>query len=159
MPRRPIALLALFLAGAGGVAAVDAAGGAAQTPPRTFPLFEKDSAGKGVLIDNTPRSRRPAMGDQFAVRTPLFDVRGGKRQGSLAGLCTIMAKPKPPGPKLNCEAVYSLPDGDLIVSGRVDGGADQLAIVGGTQAYAGARGTLDSTMSKAGTQDTVTLLP
>jgi hypothetical protein len=62
-----------------------------------------------------------------------------------------------------CSGVYALKDGTIVASGLVDGVAneipDRLAVVGGTGAYAGARGTLTSAETKTGSTDTIELLP
>jgi hypothetical protein len=63
-------------------------------------------------------------------------------------------------PRLTCSGVYELSDGDIVVAGRLSGGnTDRLAIIGGTGAYAGARGTLSSVNGATRTVDTIELLP
>jgi len=153
--------LAAPLAAVGLVAAIAAPGGSAQTPTgTTLSLTEKNDGGSSAFIDNTPRSRgeRPAAGDQIVFSNPIYDAAGTKRQGSLTATCTVWRTTKSGEPPLICSAVYALPGGDLVVSGRLTPGTQHLAVTGGTGAYAGARGTVDSAETKTGFADTIRLL-
>ena len=157
--RRTMLRLAVPLATAGLVAAVVAPGGSAQTPTgTTLSLVEKNAGSTSAFVDNTPHSRGTGAGDQVVLSLPLYDSAGSKRVGTVSGTCIVWRKPTSQEPPLICQGVYALPGGDLIVAGRLTPGPDHLAIVGGTGVYAGARGTLDSTDTKTGTNDTITLL-
>jgi hypothetical protein len=163
MPSRRTTLrLAVPLAAAGVVAAIAAPGGHAQAPTSTtLSLVEKNAGGSSAFIDNTPHSRgdRPAAGDQVVFSLPLYDGGGTKRIGTVSATCIVWRKPTSEEPPLICHGFYALPDGDLIVAGRLAAGPTKhLAVVGGTGAYAGARGTLDSTDTSTGSNDTLTLL-
>jgi hypothetical protein len=74
--------------------------------------------------------------------------------------CTVVRVTKSGAPRLTCSGVYELNDGDIVVAGRLSGGnTDRLAVIGGTGAYAGARGTLSSVNGATRTVDTIDLLP
>jgi hypothetical protein len=170
MSRRLAVRLAPLLALAAGIAAIAASTGGAQTPTgRTITLVEKDQGGTFAFVDNAPKARnprsvRPSAGDQLVFTTSVFDALGTTRQGAVTVTCTF-ARPARDIERapVFCSGVYALKDGTIVASGIVDGVAnasvDRLAIVGGTGAYVGARGTLTTTDTKAGSNDTIELLP
>jgi Allene oxide cyclase barrel like domain len=119
----------------------------AQTPgPRTITVKETEKGGEFKFIDvkplQPPRSERGSMGDMYIFTSRLLDA-SGKRVGELSAKCTTI-KTKSKGAEL-CEGVAHFNDGDLLLSARVtpDPGVKG-AIVGGTGAYANARGTFTS---------------
>jgi hypothetical protein len=129
----------------------------AQTPgARTLNFTEQAKGTKVVFVDNGKHG--PSAGDGIVLTIPLVDAAGAKL-GTATATCTATSIPKSEEPPTLCQAVFPLADGDIVVSGRVTPGADHLAVVGGTGAYAGARGTMDSTDDKTGSHDVVTLLP
>jgi hypothetical protein len=152
--------LAAPLAAVGLIAAIAVPGGSAQTPTGTTLNVVEKNGGTTTIVDNSPHSKggRPAAGDQIVFSSPLYDASGAKRQGSLTAVCTIWRTTKGGEPPMICEGVYALPGGDLIVSGRLTPGVQHLAITGGTGAYAGAQGTVDSTPTNDGYADTIKLV-
>ena len=96
--------------------------------------------------DVAPRSRsRVSLGDRLTTRQSLFDG-AGKRVGTLSTDCTGTGPTRPlPSATLLCTASYSLSGGQIVAAGafKLDG-RGELAIVGGTGAYTGARGTIKS---------------
>lgn len=170
MSRRFAVRLVPVLGAAAATAAITASTGGAQAPTgRTITLSEKDQGSTIAFVDNLPRARNPrsphpSAGDQLVFTTPLFDAPGTTAQGRLSVTCTFprAARSLVRAPVL-CSGVYALKDGTIVASGLVDGVAngtpDRLAVMGGTGAYAGARGTLISAETKTGSTDTIELLP
>jgi hypothetical protein len=157
------------LAAAAAAAAVVAAPVLADTSSdgHTITFHELDKGSRFNYIDNPPRNphnRRPvfSVGDQFAVANPLADSSG--KIGELRALCTFTKKATAtdtlnPGHPF-CTGAFVLKTGTLFVEATDAGGNKTTgAVVGGTGSYIGARGTFQSTSTKSGTNDTVTLLP
>ena len=134
---------------------------------QTITFRELDKGSRFAYVDNAPRNkshRRPvfSIGDQFVIANPLADASG--KLGELRATCTVTKK----APASNagfgnshpfCTGAFVLKAGTLFVE-TVDSGAKTTtgAVVGGTGAYAGARGTFTSTNTKTGSNDVVTLL-
>jgi hypothetical protein len=161
---------ALPLAAAGLVAAALAAPVLAQSSGggQTLTMHQLNKGSRFDYIDNAPRNKNPrrrpvfSVGDQFALASPLAD--GSGRIGELRVTCVITKKTLAgnsfnPGHPL-CSGAFVLKSGALFAS-TVDDGAKETsgAIVGGTGAYAGARGTFTSTTTKAGADVVINLLP
>lgn len=140
-------------------AGILAVSGSAEAPTgQTIQLVEKSGIEK--FVDTPPKAKRgfaPSVGDQFLFSYPLVDS-ANKRVGTLDARCGFTkGASKPRGV---CDGVFALPGGDLLFSTRLDPtGNVKGAIVGGTAAYAGARGTFISVDTKGGDHDTITLLP
>ena len=155
MNRRSPAALALVLAlGA-------AAPAAAQAPTKTITFKETDKGSKFAFIDNPPRSKRhrPSLGDTLVFSEPLVSSSGARR-GTLRVTCTITGTSTKSTPAI-CYGVFGLKEGNLdalVSTSNLDSNATTGSIIGGTGAYAGARGTFRSTSTKTGSNDTVTLL-
>lgn len=148
---------------AGGVMAVS--GGAQDPAGQTINLVTKNFEQK--VIDAPPLERNPesiGRGDRFVLEADVVDA-AGTRRGNFDVVCTATRG----GSKgrLVCEGAYSLKEGAVYVTtvfrntgtGDVSG-----AVIGGTRAYAGARGTF-TTIDRPGdrggdpSDDTITLLP
>ena len=160
--RRTAVIAGSFVAvlAAGGVLAVS--GGAKSTDGQTIKLVERGGIEK--FVDVPPRAKRQfsaSAGDTFLFSSPLYDGEN-KRAGTLDAKCSFTK-----GGRLArgvCEGVFDLADGDLLLSTRLStSGNVSGAIVGGTGAYAGARGTFTSVDRPGGdsapSDDTITLLP
>ena len=132
----------------------------------TFRVLNKGS--RSHYVDNPPRNRnrhrRPtfSVGDEFVLASPLADDSG--RIGELRVTCAITKRTLAtnsfnPGHPL-CTGAFVTKNGALFAQ-TVDSGGKTTngAIVGGTGAYAGARGTFTGTNSKTGEIDEVHLLP
>lgn len=155
------ALVAVLATGA-----ILAASGGAQAPEgRTLELVTKNFRFKQV--DNPPRSRGrnapPGAGDAFVISGLVTD-RAGARRGSFEAACTVTRGGR--RGSAVCEGIYALADGEIHLLARVafSGGDVAGSIVGGTRAYAGARGnfiTKDRPGESGGdpSDDTLTLLP
>ena len=149
--------------------AVLAAGGGAQsTEGQTIKLVTKNF--HYGFVDNPPkirgRSGTSGPGDMIALTGTATDP-GGRRVGSLDVAVTV-TKGGRSGWAVG-QGAYKLADGEIHLMVRTstreqDGRTEAGSVVGGTGAYAGARGTFTS-VDRKGTaggdpsDDTITLLP
>jgi hypothetical protein len=122
---------------------------ASGTPSRRSSVLHfYENAGQRVFIDNAPKGRNPSVGDVFIYTNPVFTRHGG-RVGSDHRVCTVV------GPLVfACGGTLQLPNGQLMLQslGTAAAGTSQ-AVVGGTGAFAGARGVL--TTHSTGTRTTI----
>jgi hypothetical protein len=128
-------------------AAALAASGSAQTAPATMHLVSKTQTGIGFFPKGRPRS-----GDTVGFG----DRISGDETGIDRGTCVVIGK------GLLCTVQVQLSKGTLSVQGLVPERShnNPMAIVGGTGAYDGARGTAFVTDVNDSTSDiTVELLP
>jgi allene oxide cyclase-like protein len=162
--KRPAVILSAALA-ATVIAGILTTGGAAQVPgERTFKIIEgSDSTFK--FIDNAPKARNPrnprlSVGDAYLFTTPLFN-EGNQRIGTLQVYCVVTRGGRFPRSRSQCNGTYALRDGTLAASAVVRGGENPtIAVVGGTGAYEGARGSItDRDLPRGRTEATVHLLP
>ena len=118
------------------------------------------------FVDNKPLSgpnKRPSIGDMFVFTSTLL-THANKHAGSLYASCVVASGGK--HPISECTGTFTLAGGQLELqttirdhNGRV---ADHIAIVGGTGAYEGARGSVISVSrgeQSPYSDDTVHLLP
>lgn len=130
--------------------AVPALTGAQSPPARTITLQERVQTAVGD--DVAPKSKRgPIMsptgrvsvGDRLVVRQAVFNT-SRKRIGKLYTDCTGVGPTKPlfGGATLLCTVTYKLSDGEIVAAGAVSLKRFEIPIIGGTGAYAGARGTV-----------------
>lgn len=115
----------------------------AEESQRTIRFLEIARTTHARLIDHNG-NRQPDMGDSIVAASDLFrwdGSRRGARLGHLWRVC-IFATPTTG----NCAATAFLPDGTIRIVGYVefDRAADELAVVGGTGAYLGIRGSFTS---------------
>ncbi|MFC6087918.1 allene oxide cyclase barrel-like domain-containing protein [Saccharothrix lopnurensis] len=98
----------------------------------------------------------PAVGSGFVSGGDLFDAGGDDRVGEGFSHCGVLAVTTglPPSVTAHCTSTFRLPDGELHLSGLRDyrsiaGGFEDtaVAVVGGTGAYANARGEGRATRS------------
>jgi len=162
MPRTlPIRRLVAFAATACAVAgaALTADAGSAQQAGATYTITYGKT--RITMHDVAPKGvgrARVSLGDQAFLSATVR--RDGAVRGTIAAVWTVgNARPvridRAAGP---VSGVYHLEDGDIYFQAHGtfdDSDEDRGAIVGGTGAYAGARGTLDSTASR----DVLHLLP
>ena len=127
----------------------------------TFHLVEKDQAFD--YVDNPPSLARhvPSQGDAFVFKASLLS-RSMKQSGTLFGTCTITSGGR--APIETCLGTYNLAGGQIVgaTSVRDQKLVKQIAIIGGTGAYAGARGEITSVSrgeDSPFSDDTVHLLP
>jgi len=110
---------------------------------RTIRFLEIARSTQTRLIDHNG-NRQPDMGDSIAGASNLFRWEGsrrGARLGHIWRLCVLATRTSG-----NCSATVFLPDGTVRIVGYVefDRAPDELAIVGGTGAYLGMRGSFTS---------------
>jgi hypothetical protein len=140
-----LAVLAVAAMTASIVVAALASSGAADHPgSRTFVVIEDESRGSFNVVDNRPRSRNPSAGDLLIFSTPLVN-QANARVGRLDALCTVTRGARRfERARLHCTGTYTLSDGTLALSTsfRGDQAPPVTAVVGGTGAYEGARGSV-----------------
>ena len=146
-PRRPAGFLlraALALASVAGIGLVAAALALpAADSQRTIRFLEIARTTHGRLIDHNGNDQ-PDIGDSIAAASDLFRWEGsgrGARLGHIWRLCTLATRTTG-----NCAATVFLPDGTVRIYGYVDfdRAPDELAVLGGTGAYLGMRGSFTS---------------
>jgi hypothetical protein len=164
--RRTVAIIAGSVVAALATGGVIAVSGGAQTPGgQTIQLVTKNFRFKAIDVPPRERGREPSgRGDGFVISARVTD-RGGARRGTFDAKCTLTRGGRN-GSAL-CEGAYTLSEGQIFLQARFrnsDEGDVNGAVVGGTRAYAGARGTF-KTVDRPGerggdpSDDTITLLP
>ncbi|HTN24418.1 MAG TPA: dirigent protein [Solirubrobacteraceae bacterium] len=121
--------------------------------------LEQGSTFKHVRNTKTHNQRSIALGDLIVFTNPLTDASGA-RLGRLHASCvTTVGNASFLKGVLACSGVLALRDGSLMLQTTTSPGVPTTtgAVVGGTGAYAGARGVLVSKESKTGSDDTITL--
>jgi hypothetical protein len=116
--------------------------------PQTFSLLEIDES--DIAINGFDFQREPRPGDGFGFISGLYKWAGtkrGARVGHDEGVCTflkISASEQGFSASAHCVASFFLPAGTVLVEGFIhftEGpGRFDVAVVGGTGAYANARG-------------------
>jgi hypothetical protein len=101
--------------------------------------------GSTHVIDNAPKGRKAGRGDIILFVNPVFD-RQGTQVGTDRGVCTMYS-----AGESQCDATLALPKGQIVTHGLQGAktGFD-VAVIGGTGAYAGARGTMTTRPIKEG---------
>ena len=132
---RGIVLASLVL----GVLAVAAAPGAAVKPQK-INLLMVDTSIVDINVDpNSP----PTVGKQFVIESDFYKWNGSKRGahvGTVQTVCTF-TKITGNGYWQVCTGAALLPGGQVTVAGSIlQGAVFDIPVVGGTGAYAGARG-------------------
>jgi hypothetical protein len=148
-----------------GIGAVAAVSGGAQAPQgQTLTFVSKGGSFK--FVDAPPKARSEedaSSGDAFLISVGLYNA-SNKRVGTLDARCTFTKG----GKNLRgiCDGIYAIGKTDeLHVIARLSADDDVSgSVVGGTGAYAGARGTFTS-IDRPGeangdpSDETITLLP
>ncbi len=133
-------IAALGVITAVGVAAISRTSASSAT---TLRLVERDQSFHFVDVppiggQNSP----PSQGDSFAFTSTLW-TRAGKRAGTLRATCVFTSGGEG---AITCFGTFGLKGGQLegMTTVRGDSRTTHIAIVGGTGAYAGARGEVIS---------------
>jgi hypothetical protein len=139
------------------VAAVVAGTTAAQAPgpptgTREFVSLDRESRFR--FVDNRP-FRRESAGDMLVIAGRLRTAGDNRRVGRFQA--TFVATRGGSFERrfvAQGSGTFTVADGDIVVQGLLDDSrsTDRLAIVGGTRAYAGARGTLAVTETRTTTR-------
>jgi hypothetical protein len=123
-------LTAAVVVGGVGAASVSASAGVAA-----LRFYEKP--GTAHVIDNAPKGKKAGLGDFVLYASPVFD-RHGKQVGTDHAVCVILS-----AAQSQCDSTLLLPKGQLLTRGIFGKNAgSQVAVIGGTGAYAAARGTM-----------------
>jgi len=134
MNKARVTTLASSLVAAALVSGLLASSSTASTRVAFLRFYERP--GKTTSVDKVPRGK---MGDVFLYSNPIFD-RQGTRVGTDHGVCTMLSSRQS-----QCNATLTLPKGQIVTLG-LHGPETQekyeAAVIGGTGAYAAARGTL-----------------
>ncbi len=117
----------------------------APTEPQVLITIADATVQKAQVIDLGESGDSP--GDMFVFDQPLLDEHGNDI-GTNSGVCVRTRV----GHSLQCQWTLSLKDGNIQVAGReFDQGASDIAIVGGTGAYSGISGYMESVNNGDGT--------
>jgi hypothetical protein len=166
-----LSLLAAAVATAIAVCVVLAAAGGAQTPGgRTLTFLDDTNHGTQAFVDNAPKSpvRNPqsgrfrlSTGDTLYVRSPILDDASGKRIGTAYSQFTVLKGNSFANAVFRGHGAFVLHDGQIVADGvfRIANATNTVAVLGGTGAYASARGSMTFTEVEHGSQDTFHLLP
>jgi hypothetical protein len=161
--KKRFAILATAAAAATVVAGILTTSGGAQEPgERTFKVIE-ERGGTFKLIDRAPKARNPgnprlSVGDAFVYSSPLFN-EAKQRIGNIHVSCAVTRGGTFGRARGQCNGTYDLRDGTLAIS-AVMRGVPRIAVVGGTGAYEGARGSITfRELPRDRTEDTIHLLP
>ena len=165
MQRRTLLLAAVVAASAVGIAAA-ATSYANPSDGRTIRLVER--GGSSTIVDNAPRAnprtRLLSAGDFWAGTMKLY-ADSGERAGSLDIVCTATVSGQESHTRFQCQGTVRLADGTLALAALIerhpDKDVDHITVIGGTGAYEGARGTMNSMPRSSGnvTDDVIHLLP
>jgi hypothetical protein len=160
---RRLAILVTAAVTATAIAGILSTTGGAQGPgERTFKIIEEEGTFK--FVDNPPKARNPrnptfSTGDAFLFTSPLRD-EANKSIGTVHVFCAVTRGGNFSRASSQCNGTYALRDGTLAASAVLRGEEASIAVVGGTGAYEGARGSItDRDLPRDRTEDTVHLLP
>jgi len=148
-----------------GVCALVLGPSASAQDAKTLTFKELDRGSTIAFVDNAPTSNAKgepsaSIGDAIVFTNPLTD-RAGKRVGRLFAHCTaVVAARQANKAAFTCEGIMVVDGGTLYVQAFLSkaGATVHGTVTGGTGAYANARGTLVSRPTKAGADDTITLV-
>jgi hypothetical protein len=153
-------------AAAAGTALVLASVGSGQgSAARTIRLYEAPKGSTFGFVDNAPKTSRKdphaSIGDILAFSNQIFDESRTHRLGVSSAQCIATRPGRIASATYICSGTFALENVSIAVAGlqRGEPTTQELAVTGGTGAYDGARGTIVSRTSRAGSEDTVTLLP
>jgi hypothetical protein len=126
-----------------GAAMVVGSSGAA-VKPQTLNLIEVSTSFAGAGGFDEHGNSPPKIGQGFVGTSTFYKWKGtkrGARFGALNVACTFMTDPTSDSAKTLCTAVATFRTGTLTATGLIgDGASFEIPIVGGTGAYAGAKG-------------------
>ena len=156
---RALSLVVLLAVVAAAVAV--AQGRAGGSGVQTITLVTRDAGSSFSFVDNRPvqgdpEREPPTAGDFFVGSQKLF-TRQGRRVGTLDFQCVFATGGR--NPRLQCTGGYGLRGGTIFVQASFVGEQQsRLAVTGGTGAYEGVRGSVNSRETRNATIDTVRLL-
>lgn len=149
--RRVLTTIGIVVTSASAAVALPAITGA-RTPDRARTITVQVKVVDIAKDDVAPKSRsKVSLGDRLITRQSLYDANR-KAVGTLYTDCSGVGPTKPVfGATLQCLATYRFGDGQIVAAGttRLTGGTP-LPVVGGSGAYAGARGSVQLTQPARG---------
>ena len=136
MKHARVTAIAASVAAATVVSGVGASSSGASAGVAALRFYERSGA-DARSIDNAPKGKKAGRGDVVLYANPVFD-RTGTQVGTDHGVCIVLV----PG-QSQCDSTLALPKGQIVTHGLqgAKSGFD-LAVIGGTGAYSGARGTM-----------------
>jgi hypothetical protein len=168
---RRLSLLAAALLAALAATVVLAAAGGAQTPGgHTLTFLDDTSHATQRFVDSAPKSpvRNPqsrrfrlSTGDTLYIHSPILDRAGGTRIGTAYSQFTVVSGNSFANAVFRGHGAFKLRDGQITADGilRPANTTNTVAVLGGTGAYEGTRGSLTFTQVLSGSQDAFHLLP
>lgn len=115
------------------------------TQPQTLVTIADARVNKAQVIDIGESG--DSLGDMFVFDQPLLDQHGSNI-GTNSGVCVRTRV----GHSLQCQWTLSLKNGNIQVAGReFDRGTSDVAVIGGTAAYSGISGYMESVNNDDGT--------
>jgi hypothetical protein len=141
--------------------------GSTQPGGRTITVIERDRAEKESYVDNPPRGTarhaRLSAGDLFTLRGPVFDEANMLTGEIDAAFTTVKAGARRDFNRLTLigHGAFAFQRGTIVFEGTFLGGDRliHLAVLGGTEGYEGARGSVTIRKTKTGSADAIHLLP
>lgn len=134
---------AATVAAAALVSGVGASSSAAASGVSSLRFYERP--GKTSIVDNAPKGPKAGRGDLVLYANPVFD-RHGTQIGTDHGVCTMLS-----ATQSMCEATIVLPRGQIVTHGLQTARTNyEVAVIGGTDSYSGARGTMTARPIKDG---------
>ena len=134
--RLPAGALGLLVVGAIAAIGASAQETAGSKASGTLKLVVEFNRFEDARDDLKPRG--DSVGDQVVYSDPVFDERNRKRLGRAMFLNTFQD-----GTNVLVAGAIRLRDGTITLAGTLLNGAQNIAVTGGTGAYAGARGTYE----------------
>jgi hypothetical protein len=164
--KRALLVLAVPAAALAVIIPLTSAGAQAPTG-RTLTFVERDKGSTFGYVDNPPRNknrhREPVFspGDFFAFANPTYDASNTNRLGTLHVQCVATTRAKVSVAPETCAGVFALKDGTITLQAynKGEGKVTNIAVTGGTGAYANVRGTMVSRSTKTGANDVLNLQP
>ena len=125
------------------VSGIGASSGGATSGVASLRFYERP--GPTTIVDNTPKGKKAGRGDLVLFANPVFD-RQGTQVGTDHGVCVVLN-----AGQSQCDATLVLPKGQIVTHG-IEGTRTsfEVAVLGGTGAYAGVRGTMTARPIKDG---------
>ena len=140
MKRLPLLIVGAVAAST--VALLLAVTGSAQPQGRVLHVISHEV--QATFIDHPPKKNRPTQGDEIVYRGKLFDA-SKKRIGTSGGSCVFVVAARHKS-AAECTNAFFLREGKITAVGgvwyRPENQTFTVPIVGGTDAYNGAEGTL-----------------
>src|SRR4051794_14503920 len=141
-----------------------------RTSAPTLTFLDATSKGSQHFLDTTPNSPsedprskrfRLSIGDELYTRSPILDARTRNRIGTSYSQFTVVSGNSFANAWFKGHGVFQLHDGQIVVDGitKAASRTNTVAVVGGTRAYNGARGSMTFTETTNGSHDTIRLLP